>query len=281
MGIKAYKQVEALSVTLNLLDADTQAKINKIDPLKADFDLFVATKAQASGLASLDANGKLLTTQLPALALTETNTVASEAVMLALTAQKGDVAVRTDVDKTYILAGEDPAVLADWVEILTPLDGVTAIMRNGNALTGQVALAEIAFTGDVADLTGLADVAKSGAAGDVAIADAGGLYNATTAEGAFAEVMAKVDKEITDRTNALNDAKAAVTLVKGTLIGTKDDSNTAFTVTGLDTSKILFLYRDGVEQLSSGFATRAGAAITTVLSAPASDEAMEVYGYPA
>lgn len=281
MGIKAYKQLEAGTVTFSLLDTGTQAKINKIEPLEIAFNTFAATKAQASGLASLDANGKLITSQLPALALTETNVVTSEAAMLALTAQMGDVAVRTDVDKTFILSGADASVLADWVEILTPLDGVTAIMRGGNALTGQVALAELAFTGDVSDLTGLAAIATSGVASDVVVADAGGLYVADTAEAAFAEVMAKVNQEITDRTTAMNAAKTAVTLVEGTLIGEQNDSNTAFTIAGLDTGKAMFFYRDGIEQFSSGFATRSGTAITCGISAPAADEALKVYGYPA
>lgn len=48
-----------------------------------------------------------------------THTVASEAAMLALSARKGDIAVRTDLDPdaSFRLNGTDPTVLANWVRI--------------------------------------------------------------------------------------------------------------------------------------------------------------------
>lgn len=49
----------------------------------------------------LDSNGKLATSVLPALAITETYVVANQAAMLALSAQVGDVAVRTDQNNTH------------------------------------------------------------------------------------------------------------------------------------------------------------------------------------
>lgn len=61
--------------------------------------------------------GKVPTSQLPALAITDVFTVANQAAMLALTAETGDVAVRTDVGKTFILSTNSPGTLADWKEI--------------------------------------------------------------------------------------------------------------------------------------------------------------------
>lgn len=95
-----------------------------------------ASKGAAGGVAELDGSGKVPTAQLPALAITETYVVASEAAMLALTAQKGDVAVRTDLNKSFILAGTDPTALADWKELLTPTDAVLSV----NGQTGSVSL---------------------------------------------------------------------------------------------------------------------------------------------
>jgi hypothetical protein len=291
MGIKAYKQIEALSVTLNLLDQDTQDKIGKIDTIESDLNDLIDSKGQNSGITPLDANGFVPTAHIKALYIGNTFVAADEAAMLVaeatdkrgvLTAvELGDVMIRSDLGGTsYKLGGNDPTVLANWVKLFDAQHGVTGVLIDGTTHTGLVSLAKIAETGDVADLTGLADIATSGNAADVAIADAGGLYDATTAEAAFAEVMEKVNQEVTDRTNAINSAKTAVILVKGTLTGTKNGTNTSFTIGGLDTSKALFLYRDGIEQLSSGFATRDGATVTTAISAPESDEAMEVFGYP-
>lgn len=94
-----------------------------------------AVKAQPSGLASLDASGKLPTSQLPSLAITSTSVVGSQSAMLALSAQEGDVAIRTDNSKTYILAGSDPTSLVNWKEI-TASGAVTSV----NGQSGTVSL---------------------------------------------------------------------------------------------------------------------------------------------
>jgi hypothetical protein len=71
-------------------------------------------KGAAGGVATLDSNARLNTAQLPGLAVTETFTVSSEAAMLALPAQMGDVAIREDLGQTYILQGQNAAVLDNW-----------------------------------------------------------------------------------------------------------------------------------------------------------------------
>lgn len=62
--------------------------------------------------------GVLGTNQLPPLAINETFVVASQAAMLALTAQRGDIAIRTDTSDTFVLSSDSPATLADWKEII-------------------------------------------------------------------------------------------------------------------------------------------------------------------
>lgn len=94
-------------------------------------------KGQANGLATLDAGGKLPANQLPALAIKDTFTVASQAAMLALTAQRGDMAIRTDSGKTYVLASDSPTTLADWKEITS---GATAPVTSVAGKTGAVTL---------------------------------------------------------------------------------------------------------------------------------------------
>lgn len=93
-------------------------------------------KGAVNGIATLDGSGKIPTSQLPALAITDTFVIASQAAMLALTAETGDVAVRTDLSKSFILAGSDPSILANWQELLTPTDTVLSV----NGQTGVVVL---------------------------------------------------------------------------------------------------------------------------------------------
>jgi hypothetical protein len=46
------------------------------------------------------------------------------------------VAVRSDLNKTFILAGSDPTILGNWQELLTPTDSVLSV----NGQTGAVTL---------------------------------------------------------------------------------------------------------------------------------------------
>ena len=74
-----------------------------------------AEKNVANGVAALDSNGKISDAVLPPLAIGQTFVVSSEADQLALTAQRGDVCVRTDISKTYIkLNDTNPSTMADW-----------------------------------------------------------------------------------------------------------------------------------------------------------------------
>lgn len=90
----------------------------------------------ASGVASLNASGKLTASQVPGIAITSTFVVVSEVAQLALTVEEGDVAVRTDENKTYIALNADNADMGDWQELLTPTDAVTSV----NGATGIVVL---------------------------------------------------------------------------------------------------------------------------------------------
>jgi hypothetical protein len=93
-------------------------------------------KGAVNGIASLDGSGLIPTNQLPALAITTTQVVNSQANMLALTAQTGDVAVRTDVNKSFILTASPASTLGNWQELLTPTDSVLSV----DGLTGAVSL---------------------------------------------------------------------------------------------------------------------------------------------
>jgi hypothetical protein len=108
-----------------------------------------ATKNTGTGNGNvpiLDANGKLADSVVPKIAMTNTFVVSSQTAMLALTtAQEGDVAVRTDLNKSYILKTAGYSVLANWQELLTPTDAVTSV----NGATGVVTIS-LAGLGGVA-----------------------------------------------------------------------------------------------------------------------------------
>lgn len=102
-----------------------------------------ATQVGLGNVANLDTTnasnittGTLPTSVLPALVITDTHVVASEALQLALTVQKGDIAVRTDENKTYISLNDTNLAMTDWQEMLTPTDAVTSV----NGQNGIVSL---------------------------------------------------------------------------------------------------------------------------------------------
>jgi hypothetical protein len=64
-----------------------------------------------------DGNGQLGTTHLPALSVTDVFPASSEVEMRGLTAQRGDLCVRTDVGRTYILRTDDPTNINNWIEM--------------------------------------------------------------------------------------------------------------------------------------------------------------------
>lgn len=89
----------------------------------------VSEKGVANGVATLDINALLDTDQLPPLSITNSYSINSEAAMLALTAQMGDVAIRSDISKSFILATNSPGTLVDWKELLGP--GITGTLTSG------------------------------------------------------------------------------------------------------------------------------------------------------
>lgn len=75
----------------------------------------------------LDGSGLLDVSIIPAVAITDTFVVSSQVAMLALTAEKGDIAIRDDVNKTFVLSSNSPSTLADWKELLSPTGAVVSV----------------------------------------------------------------------------------------------------------------------------------------------------------
>ncbi len=97
----------------------------------------LSAKDAANGYAGLDSNSKINPAHLPALAISDTSVVASQVAQLALTAEVGDIAVRTDQNKSYILRVSPATVFANWQELLTPTDTVQSVFSRTGVVTAQ------------------------------------------------------------------------------------------------------------------------------------------------
>lgn len=103
----------------------------------------LAAKADSSSVTtSLVAKADLVggvipTAQLPAIAVIDfLGSVSTQVAMLALTGQKGDWCIRTDLGQTWVITGGDPTQLASWTAM--PLASVPVQTVNGQ--TGTVVL---------------------------------------------------------------------------------------------------------------------------------------------
>lgn len=123
---------------------------------KAASTAFITSQLGANnGIATLDGSGKLTASQVPAIAISDTFVVASQAAMLALTAEVGDIAIRTDTSETYILKASPASTLANWQILLSPATGgVTSVFGR----TGAVTAASGDYT--VGQVTGAAPLAS-------------------------------------------------------------------------------------------------------------------------
>ncbi len=112
----------------------------------AQVDTALAAKADLVG-------GVIPTSQMPALALTSVSEVGSQAAMLALSVQPGDVAIRTDENKSYILAAEPASTLSNWKLLRTPTDVVLSVAGETGTITAAALKSALALA--VADVDGL------------------------------------------------------------------------------------------------------------------------------
>lgn len=118
-------------------------------------------------VARLGTDGKLPASVLPSIAINESFSVDTEAAMLALKAEIGDVAIRNDVNKTFILSVLPSSALSSWKELLT-----TAV-SSVNGRTGNVTVAEAGANNDITSLNALSGPMRLGG-------DASGDYDAVT-----------------------------------------------------------------------------------------------------
>jgi len=218
----------------------------------------------ANGVATLDAGGKLPLAQLPATAISDTFVVASQAAQVALTAQVGDVAVRTDLNKSYILRVEPASTFANWQELLTPTDAVLSV-------NGQTGIVSVGTVTSVAATAPAAGITISGSP----ITSAGTLTFALANDLAALEGITTTG--IAVRTGA--DSWATRTLVAGTgialtnaagIAGNITIANTGVTSVGLALPSIFTVSGSPVTTTGTLTGTLATQAANTVFAGPVS-----------
>jgi hypothetical protein len=134
--------------------------------------------------ASNITSGTLPTAVLPPLAINEVFTASSQAAMLALNAQRGDMCIRTDNGKTYVLSTDSPGTLADWKEVMATGQVVSVSGRTGviTLTKADVGLDQVDNTSDAnkpistataTALSGKAPTSHSHAIGDLPVATSG------------------------------------------------------------------------------------------------------------
>lgn len=143
----------------------------------------VNTGTSSGNVPVLGSDGKLPSSVVPATAITDTFVVNSDSAQLALTAQVGDVCVRTDLNRSYILKAEPASNVNNWQELLTPTDTVTSVNgQKGDVVLDATSVGAVpnntafyvkSVNGQTGTVTGLAtnDVATTSKAGLMSISD--------------------------------------------------------------------------------------------------------------
>ncbi|MFB0904159.1 MAG: ice-binding family protein [Nonlabens sp.] len=116
--------------------SDSNKPVSTDTQYALDLKLDSSTLGLANGAASLDANGKVPSSQIPSLSVSSIEVVNSEAAMLALPDVEGTTAIRTDNNKNYILSQADASNLSNWIQLATP----DASIQSVNGQTGTVLL---------------------------------------------------------------------------------------------------------------------------------------------
>lgn len=151
----AESDIDALesSVALKASQADLSVLAGRVTTAESDIDALESAVAQkiplsqkgaAMGVATLGSDQKIPASQIPALALVETYVVASEAEMLALSAaEQGDVAVRTDLSKSFVLSQNGTfSEVSSWIELLSPTYDPSGIQGQLDGLDSRLDQAE-------------------------------------------------------------------------------------------------------------------------------------------
>ncbi|MEG3007077.1 MAG: hypothetical protein RR806_06370 [Oscillospiraceae bacterium] len=128
-------ELKQINPDIGLAATNANGLMSSVDKVKLDG---LNKGTSAGNLPILGADGKLSESVLPSIAITDTFVVANQGEMLAVSAQVGDVVIRTDSNKSYILQKSPSATLANWIELKSPTAAVSSVAGR----TGDVVIAK-------------------------------------------------------------------------------------------------------------------------------------------
>lgn len=170
--------VERLRDTFNLLDVLVVTRDENTGKIADDMLSDVIAKLDAQGklnksnlpstVVQTGPDGKIDGSLMPSIAVVDTFVVPNEASMLGLQCERGDIAIREDLGKTFILTQMPPSVLSNWRELTST--NVTSVNGKTGAVTG---LAASGANNDITSLNALSGPLRLGG-------DAAGDYDAVT-----------------------------------------------------------------------------------------------------
>ena len=167
-----------------------------------------------------DVTGILPVGNMAATALTTIQTAANESAHLALTAEEGDVVVRSDENKTYMHNGGTAGTMADYTLLATPTDAVTSV--NGN--TGVVTVLEATF----------GNVSASGALMDSEVTNLDQVKTFDSSDYASATTMTQATGSINVNESNIATNLTKITVATGSI--NVNESNIATNVTNIATN---------------------------------------------
>ena len=144
------------------LDGDNEAYVN-VPWTDTIYTLPTASSSTLGGVKvgsnlTIDGNGVL---NVGAIALTTVQTAANQTAHLALTAQEGDIVVRSDENKSYVHNGGTAGTMADYTELLTPTDAVLSVTTTDgtyiNLTPNSATTGAITVAADLSAVNGTAD----------------------------------------------------------------------------------------------------------------------------
>ena len=125
------------NISMSQVSSSTSGYLSSADWNTFNSKIGPSDKGVANGVASLNANGKIPTSQIPAISFSSGYVVNNQTEMLALSsAMVGSIAIRTDNSKNYVLSASDPTVLSNWLELLMP----AAVSSVNGYTTGSIVL---------------------------------------------------------------------------------------------------------------------------------------------
>ena len=210
---------------------DANNKINFV----ADDQSYTLPTASSSTLGGVKVGGNLTidgsgVLNVGAIALTTVQTAANESAHLALTAQEGDIVVRSDQNKSYVHNGGSAGNMNDYTLLLTPTDAVLSVTTTDgsyiNLTPNSATTGAINIAADLSAVNGTSDTTTRFLSQD----NTWDVPSYTTDTNTFRTVQA--DGAAIGATETLN-------LIGGTNV-TLSESNGAITIAATDTNDNTF-----------------------------------------